>query len=171
MKALPPSLQQWQARWRTLPRTRQHVLLALVAMIVAALGWALVYAPLQTSRTQNGKRIVQLQQDLARMQQDAAAYQQLKSLPPVVAATTNVALADVAGLEAVFGVGSKVSLNASGLFRIDSTAVRYRDWLGRLDQATARYRLNVRELDIRRGKDELFDISATLADKPKGDAK
>ncbi len=154
---MPPALKQFAeplmqsglARWRSLTVQGQRVVLVVTTLVVLGLGWALVYAPLQTSRDRNNQRISTLKTQYTTMQDQSAELAKLRQIAPV-AATRNQSLADQNSLQAIFGAEAKVAMTASGEFRIVMPVVSYVEWLDRVDQTLARFRLRIVRMDIKR---------------------
>ncbi len=144
-----PLMQRGLTRWRSLPLQGQRVVLVVTAIVLLGLGWALVYAPIQSSRDRNKQRIATLQAQYMTMQDQSAELAKLRQIAPV-AATRNQTLADQNGLQAIFGAEAKVAMAASGEFRIVMPNVSYVEWLDRVDQTLARFRLRIVRMDIKR---------------------
>ncbi len=154
---IPPAIKQFAApmiqhgftRWRSLTTRGQRFALLATTIVVLGLLWAWVYAPLQSSRDRNTQRIITMQAQHAVIQTQSAELAKLRSVAPV-AATRNQTLADQNSLESIFGAAAKVNMTANGEFRIVVPVVRYVEWLDRVDQALARFRLRIMRIDIKR---------------------
>jgi type II secretory pathway component PulM len=123
-------------------------------LLIAGLIWALVYEPLQSSLKRNRERISELTSQTSRMREQAAEVARIRTTA-AVAATANTAVADVAGLQAILGPQSTVSLTnspATGVsFKIILSAQPYATLIDRLEQATAKYRVRIASLSLTRG--------------------
>lgn len=139
---------QWQTRWQSLDPRARPVIAVMTLLLLVGLLWAYVYAPIQSSRIRNAERIVALQNQLATMRAQADEVRALNAVPPA-ASTNRQALADVAGLTALFGSAYSVR-NDSGQFRVEAARVRYVDWLAKTDEATQRFRVRVGNVQIKR---------------------
>ncbi len=172
---LATALSRWQTRWQTFSPSSRRVILMATAVLSIGLLWAFIYAPLQSSRAADVKRIAALQAQLQTMQRHAAEITALKSVAPAAAARVQT-LADKNGLDSIFGAAGKVEMTANATFRVTSPRIRYADWLDGVDQALARFRLRIVSVDIKRlaaptgqavgGTDVIAEI--TFADAARG---
>jgi type II secretory pathway component PulM len=150
------ALAELRVRWQQIePRTRTLLLISAGALL-AGLIYAYVWLPAQRGRVQNAERIPVLEARLATMRAQVAELQRLNTVPSTVppaasASVTNTSarsVADVNGLQAIFGASAKIQRDENRLFRITIASIGYPSFLDRLDQALSRYRLNVETLDI-----------------------
>jgi type II secretory pathway component PulM len=146
------ALAELRARWQQIePRTRTLLLISAGALL-AGLIYAYVWLPAQRGRVQNAERIPVLEASLATMRAQVAELQRLNAVPPATSASvTNTSargVADVSGLQTIFGASAKIQRDDNRLFRITIASIGYPSFLDRLDQALSRYRLNVETLDI-----------------------
>jgi type II secretory pathway component PulM len=144
---------QAQSQWqRTTPAGKRYITVA-SALLIAGLGWALVYEPLQSGLKRNRERIAELSNQASRMRDQAAEVARIRATAPV-AAVANTAVADVAGLQAILGPQSVVTLTnsaSSGIaFKVSVSPQPYSSLIDRIDQATAKYRVRISSLSLTR---------------------
>jgi type II secretory pathway component PulM len=150
--------QQLTRRWATLSRTGRRTITICAALLVAGLSWALVYEPIQSSLSKNRLRIQELRVQAAQMREQATAVQSIRTMAPVATIATQ-AVADVAGLQALFGPKTVVTIaltpmtgSAAGVatFKVALEQVPYSVLVDRLEQATGRYRVRVLSMALAR---------------------
>jgi type II secretory pathway component PulM len=133
-------------------------------LLVLGLGWALVYQPLQASQQRDRTRIAFLSTQISRMQQQAQEVTQIRTTAPV-AANANTSVADVAGLQAIFGPIATVALQSKPtgiVFTVSITAQPYANVADRLEQATARYRIRVAAIALSRSSPRSTAVSGEI---------
>ena len=139
----------WRARWQLLDGRVQRMVLIGVAALALAILWAYAWLPATRGRALLAERIPVMSAQLASMRTQAAEIQRINSLPPVVTTRSALPLADIAGLQALFGANAKVTADDSRAFRIVIPAIAYTAWLDQLDSALGRYRLRVGEIKLK----------------------
>ena len=166
------AIQRINNNWQALPRNRQRLLLLAFVALVIGLIWAYIYQPIQASRMANTTRINQLQMSLDQMRRDVMEITELSKLAtteqinPAAEAIEKIIKqnADVAALESIFGVNSKVVRLQNGRFQITATNIQYVDWLGNVDTVISRYRVGIAAANITRVADGM--VNATLTVNP-----
>ncbi|MFN5191762.1 MAG: type II secretion system protein GspM [Burkholderiales bacterium] len=161
-RALIPPLRdmrnQAARRWSGLSWAGRRVITICAALLAMGLGWALVYEPLQSSLAKNRIRIQELRAQASIMRGQSAAVQSIRTMAPVAASATP-SVADVAGLQALFGPRTIVTIainplprNATGVatFKIAVDQAPYSLLIDRLEQATNRYRVRVLSMALAR---------------------
>ncbi len=149
----PPIVDEAIQRWQALDVLARRIITVASIVLLIAIVWAYVYAPLQASRVSNANRIAALSAQRTIMQRQAAEIAVLKTTPDIVA-TRSQANADVAGLQALFGAAANIKADTGGQFRIDVSQMQYADWLDRVNQALTKFSLRV----------VLFDLDRDTAD-------
>ena len=96
-------------RWAGLSAIGQRTITISAGLLMLGLSWALVYEPLQSSLIKNRLRIEALGVQAAQMRAQAATVQSIRSMAPVAAGATQT-IADVAGLQGVFGSKAVVTI-------------------------------------------------------------
>jgi type II secretory pathway component PulM len=163
--ALAPLRERWLALD---PRARPVIMWAAVALVIGIF-WAYVYQPMQQSRTQNAARVATLKVALANMQNDAREIASLNSVAAASTSTPNTPsprTVDSAALTAAFGAAFTVRADTGGQFRVESSRVRYADFVSRLDAAARQFRLNTASLTLSRLHAESDEVSVTLTLQP-----
>ncbi len=161
---LAPYIDRLSAQWRLLSPGGQRGIAAVSVLLIVGLGWALVYQPLETSLQRDRARIAVLNGQLSRMQSQAAEVAQIRSTAPV-AATANTTVADVAGLQAVFGPLASVTLQSKPggvAFSVAVSTQPYANVIDRLEQATARYRIRVASISLTRSAASSTAVSGDI---------
>jgi type II secretory pathway component PulM len=148
-RTLAPARQQWQ---QLTPTGKRNITIASIFLAIG-LGWAFIYEPLQSSLKRNRLGIAEASSQASRMRDQAAEVARIRATAPV-AATTNITVADVAGLQAILGPQSVVSLansaKAGVSFKITLSTLPYATLIDRLEQATAKYRVRIASLALTR---------------------
>jgi type II secretory pathway component PulM len=146
------ALAELRARWQQIESRTRTLLLISSGALLAGLIYAYVWLPAQRGRVQNAERIPVLEARLATMRAQVAELQRLNAVPPAtstsVTNTSARSVADVSGLQTIFGASAKIQRDDNRLFRITIASIGYPSFLDRLDQALSRYRLNVETLNI-----------------------
>lgn len=161
-RALIPPLRdmrnQAARRWSELSWAGRSAITICAALLAMGLTWALVYEPLQSSLAKNRVRIQELRAQASKMREQAAAVQSIRTMAPVAASAT-LGVADVAGLQTLFGPRTIVTIamnqlpgNATGVatFKIAVDQAPYSVLIDRLEQATGRYRVRVLSMALAR---------------------
>ncbi|MCA2998610.1 MAG: type II secretion system protein M [Rhodocyclaceae bacterium] len=159
-RALIPPLRDMRnhavRRWAGLSWAGRRVITICAALLGMGLSWALVYEPLQSSLAKNRIRIQELRAQLSIMREQATAVQSIRTMAPVAASAT-LGVADVAGLQALFGPRTIVTIainsspgNATGVatFKVAVDQAPYSVLIDRLEQATGRYRVRVLSMTL-----------------------
>jgi type II secretory pathway component PulM len=150
--------EQATQRWLALSSAGRRTIAICTALLAVGLGWALVYEPIQSSLTKNRLRIQELRVQAAQMREQATAVQSIRNMAPVAASATQ-SVADVAGLQSVFGSKTIVTIalnstpgTAAGVatFKVAVDQVPYSVLIDRLEQATGRYRVRVLSMALAR---------------------
>ncbi len=160
----------WQSRWLSFAPHSRRTIIAAAALLVAGLLWAFVYVPLESSRFANQQRISKLETQHAVMQLEAAELAPLRTIAPVAGSRVQT-LADKNSLDTIFGATAKIDLSGNGQFRIVIPRMRYIDWLDRLDQTLARFRLRIVSMELNRIDSADVAVDLLLADHTRGAAK
>ncbi|MBL8524595.1 MAG: type II secretion system protein M [Betaproteobacteria bacterium] len=135
-----------QQRWHGL-ELRQRRMIAIGGTVVAILLLiAYVWLPLARERQRLITALPQMSAQLAQMKLQAQEISQLNAagtaVPPARAA------ADPAQLQALFGEGTKVSLDANRAFRIVVPKIAYAAWWDRVNEAQSRFPLRIATLSV-----------------------
>lgn len=158
-------------RWATLSRTGQRTITICAALLAVGLSWALVYEPIQSSLSKNRIRLQELRVQAAQMREQAAIVQSIRTMAPV-AATATQSIADVAGLQALFGPKTivTIALNPTpgsaasvATFKVAVEQVPYSVLVDRLEQATGRYRVRVLSMALTRSSAMTTAMAAGVA--------
>jgi type II secretory pathway component PulM len=162
--ALTPLIDKIATQWHLLSPAGQRRMMGVGLLLVLGLGWALVYQPLQASQQRDRTRIAFLSAQISRMQQQAQEVTQIRTTAPV-AANANTSVADVAGLQAIFGPIATVALQSkpNGIaFTVSIKAQPYANVADRLEQATARYRIRVAAIALSRSSPRSTAVSGEI---------
>jgi type II secretory pathway component PulM len=162
--AIAPIIARADAQWRKLSPAGQRAITVVGILLVFGLGWALVYQPLQASQHRDRTRIATLTEQLSRMQAQAQEVAQIRTTAPV-AATGATSIADVAGLQSIFGPTAAVALQSKpgGIaFAATVAAQPYAVVIDRLEQATARYRIRIASMTLTRNAPASSAVSGEI---------
>jgi type II secretory pathway component PulM len=145
-------------RWSALSPAGRRTITICAALLAVGLSWALMYEPLQSSVTKNRLRIQSLRVQAAQMHEQAVAVQSILTMAPVAASATQ-SIADVTGLQGVFGPKAIVTIALNPMpstpagvatFKVAVDQVPYAELIDRLEQATGRYRIRVLSMTLAR---------------------
>ncbi len=143
------SLAPARARWQAFDPRVQRIIKFSLALLALAIIWAYLWLPAARGRAQLAERIPQMAAQLATMRSQAEEVRSLNAMPPVIGTRSQLPLADVAALQALFGANAKVSLDESRAFRISIPAIAYTAWLDQLDGVLSRYRVRVASVSLK----------------------
>ncbi len=163
-KAFAPARQ----RWHRLDARQQRVIAGGLLVLVAALVFATVWLPAVRERERLTTRLPQLRAQLALMKTQADEIRQLTSassiapVPPVAA--------DIATLQAAFGDGARVNIDASRAFRIVIPRIAYATWWDRLGDVQSRHQLQLVSLTLQAlpGGNREVSVDMLLSDRASG---
>jgi type II secretory pathway component PulM len=136
-----------RARWQSLDARSRRVASIGSAIVVLMLLWAYVWLPAARGRIELAARLPAMQATLANMQMEAEEVKRISSMPAIAGKQSARSTVDATGLQATFGAAASVKTSGSA-FRVSIATMPYAEWLDRLDQVLARYRVRLVSLKI-----------------------
>jgi type II secretory pathway component PulM len=147
--------------WHRLPPRQQRLATAGGTLLVIALLFAYVWLPAVRERDRLEARLPQLRAQLALMQQQAEQIRQLNSTSAIAPAPPTAA--DIATLQAVFGEGTRVSIDPGRIFRIVIPRIAYSQWWDRIGEVQARHQLQLVALTLQALPGSGREVSVEMA--------
>jgi type II secretory pathway component PulM len=162
------SLAPLRQRWHRLEARQQQWAAGGAVLLVTTLLFAYLWLPAVRERERLVAKLPQLHAQRALMQQQADEIRQLNSTSPI--APVPPAAADTATLQAAFGDGARVSLDASRAFRIAIPRIAYATWWERLGDVQSRHPLQLVSLSMQAlpGGNREVSVDMLLADTTRG---
>lgn len=160
---LAPALQ----RWHKLEPRQQRLLGSLTGVVCVALVLAYVWLPAIRERERLIARLPQLRAQLALMQAQGEEIRNLTSTSLIAPAPKTAP--DIAALQAIFGEGTRVSLEPNRALRVVIPKTTYTLWWDRIGELQMRFGLSVTSLSLTRlqtpGPNLEFSVDMLLADR------
>jgi len=160
---LNPLIAPLQQRWQMLEKRRQNWISMGAIAVVLLLLIAYLWLPAVRERQRLIAVIPQMSLQLDQMKLQAREVAQLNAGTGTPPARES---ADSAQLQALFGDGARVSLDANRAFRIVIPKIAYAAWWDRVNEAQSRFPLRIATLSVQAvpsGNREV-SVEMTLAD-------
>lgn len=160
---LSPVVAPLQQRWHALEPRQQNWIRFGAIIVVLLLLIAYLWLPAERERQRLIAVLPQMSLQLDQMKLQAQEIAQLNASTSAVPARTR---ADSAQLQALFGEGTRVSLDANRAFRVVIPKIAYAAWWDRVNDAQSRFPLRITTLSVQvlPGGNREVSVDMTLAD-------